>query len=94
MLKQLIYRLGQQPKLSLKRFFIGLGLFIAAVSAIGYGYYYQPLAQLLGLALLVPAVFFALWGYIGIFANRFAQIIVTMSPDDKADDNDSTNSHL
>ncbi|NOU52770.1 hypothetical protein HG263_19875 [Pseudoalteromonas sp. JBTF-M23] len=91
MLKQLIYRLGQQPKLSLKRFLIGLGLFIAAVSAIGYGYYQHPMAQLFGLVLLVPAVFFALWGYIGIFANRFAQIIVTMSPDDKADDNDRIN---
>ncbi|BBN82815.1 hypothetical protein PA25_28000 [Pseudoalteromonas sp. A25] len=90
MLKQLVYKLGQHPKLSLKRFFIGLGLFALAVGAISYGYYYQPIVQLLGLALLVPAVFFALWGYIGIFANRFAQVIVAMSPDDKADDNDST----
>lgn len=90
MFKQVIYRLGQQPKLSLKRFFIGLGLFCIAVGTIGYGYYYQPIVQLIGLILLVPALFFALWGYLGIFANRFAQIIVIISPDDEAVDNDKT----
>ncbi|MCF6435483.1 MULTISPECIES: hypothetical protein [Pseudoalteromonas] len=88
MLKQLIYRLGQQPKVSLKRFLIGIALFGCALAAIAYGYYFQPVVQIVGLIILGPAMFFALWGYLGIFANRFAQIIVTMYPDDKVENND------
>ncbi|CAM4088176.1 hypothetical protein [Pseudoalteromonas byunsanensis] len=88
MLKQYIYRLGQQPKVSLKRFLIGIILFGCAVAAIAYGYYYQPVVQLVGLIIMIPALFFALWGYLGIFANRFSQVIVTMYPGDKVDDND------
>lgn len=90
MFKHVIYRLGQHPKLSLKRFFIGLGLFILSLSAIAYGYYQQPWVQLIGLMLLIPALFFAAWGYLGIFANRFSQVIVTMHPDDKVDNNGKT----
>lgn len=88
MLKHIIYKLGQNPKVSLKRFFIGLGLFGVAVSAIWYGYYKYHLLQLLGLALLVPAMLMALWGYIGIFANRFSQVIATIAPAPLSDDTD------
>lgn len=83
MLKPLIYRLGQEPKLSLKRFFIGLGLFALAASCIAWGYYHQAWVQLIGLIILAPAIFFALWGYIGIFANRFSQVIAAANPLDK-----------
>jgi cytochrome b len=88
MLKSVIYKLGQNPKLSLKRFFIGLGLFVLSLIAIAYGYYRHAWVQLIGLGLLVPALCFALWGYIGIFANRFSQVIATMHPDDKSAYND------
>ncbi|WP_040698071.1 hypothetical protein [Pseudoalteromonas citrea] len=90
MLKTVIYKLGQHPKLSLKRFFIGLGLFALSVLGIAYGYYHYAWVQLIGLGLLAPALFFAAWGYIGIFANRFSQVIVTMPPDDRSAYNDKT----
>ena len=90
MLKPIIYRLGQDPKASLKRFLIGLGLFTISVAAIWYGYYQYHLLQLIGLLLLVPSLTMALWGYIGIFANRFSQVIATISPATSNDDNDNT----
>ena len=64
MLKPIIYRLGQQPKLSLKRFFIGLGLFAISVACIAWGYYHQAWVQIVGLVFLAPALFFAGWGYL------------------------------
>lgn len=90
MLKSVIYKLGQHPKLSLKRFFIGLGLFALSLLAIAYGYYQHAWVQLIGLGLLAPALFFSGWGYVGIFANRFSQVIVTMHPDNRSADNGKT----
>jgi hypothetical protein len=90
MLRQRIYKLGQNPKLSLKRFLIGLGLFACSAATIAYGYYIEPLVQIIGLILLLPALFFAGWGYLGIFANRFAQVIVAISPDEPTDGSDKT----
>ncbi|WP_247688630.1 hypothetical protein [Pseudoalteromonas sp. MMG012] len=88
MLKAIFYKLGQHPKLSLRRFFIGLGLFALSCIAIAYGYYEQAWVQLIGLGLLIPALFFAAWGYLGIFANRFSQVIATMHPDQISSYND------
>ncbi len=82
MLKPLIYRLGSNPKLSLTRFFRGLALFVLAVIFIAIGYYGPALFQLIGLAILAVALFFAGWGYLGIFANRFAQVLERASPKD------------
>lgn len=86
--KRLVYSLGSEPKLSLKRFFIGLGLFAIAMGLIAAGYFYVPLLQVPGLILLAVALFFAFWGYLGIFANRFSQVIsatdVTWPDDDNA----------
>jgi uncharacterized membrane protein YccC len=82
-MKQIIYKLGSEPKVSLKRFFIGLGLFILAATLIGYGYIGHHLFQLVGLILLPFALFFAIYGYLGIFANRFAQVINNINPDDQ-----------
>ena len=78
--KHFIYRLGSTPKLSLKRFLIGLCLFILSAAFIMYGYFKEPLYQLVGLTLLVPALFFAIYGYIGLFANRFSQVISINDP--------------
>ncbi|QQM64134.1 hypothetical protein JG479_15690 [Pseudoalteromonas sp. LC2018020214] len=80
MLKQLIYRLGSNPKLSLKRFFRGLALFVLAVIFISIGYYTHYSLQIIGVIILLPALFFAGWGYCGIFANRFSQVLKDMSP--------------
>ena len=86
--KSLVYRLGSEPKHSLKRFFIGLGLFTLAVALILAGYAYQPLLQVPGLLILVVAIFFAAWGYLGIFANRFSQVIAATDVPLAADDNE------
>ena len=75
MLKQLIYRLGSEPKLSLKRFLRGLALFVLAVVFIALGYYSHYSLQIIGLVILATALFFAAWGYLGIFANRFSQVL-------------------
>lgn len=75
MLKQLIYRLGSEPKLSLKRFLRGLALFVLAVVFIALGYYSHYSLQIIGLVILAIALFFASWGYLGIFANRFSQVL-------------------
>ncbi|MBH0077180.1 hypothetical protein I6F48_16780 [Pseudoalteromonas sp. SWYJ118] len=80
MLKQLIYRLGNNPKLSLKRFFRGLALFVLAVIFISIGYYTHYSLQIIGVIILLPALFFAGWGYCGIFANRFSQVLKDMGP--------------
>ncbi|KTF15023.1 hypothetical protein [Pseudoalteromonas sp. H103] len=80
MLKQLIYRLGSNPKLSLKRFFRGLALFVLAVIFISIGYYTHFSLQIIGIVILTPALFFAAWGYSGIFANRFSQVLKDMGP--------------
>ncbi|SFD21811.1 hypothetical protein [Pseudoalteromonas denitrificans] len=73
--KNTIYRLGSTPKLSLKRFFIGMILFAISAALIIYGYLYEALFQIPGLVLLPIALFFALYGYLGIFANRFSQVL-------------------
>lgn len=75
MIKPLIYRLGSNPKLSLKRFLRGLALFVLAVIFITLGYYSHYSLQVIGLVILAPALFLAFWGYAGIFANRFSQVL-------------------
>lgn len=80
MLKSLIYSLGSNPKLSLKRFFRGVALFVLAVIFIFLGYYNHYSLQIIGVVILVPALFSAAWGYSGIFANRFSQVLKNIEP--------------
>jgi hypothetical protein len=80
MFKPLIYKLGSHPKRSLKRFFRGLALFVLAVVLITIGYYTHYSIQIMGIVILIPALFFAGWGYSGIFANRFSQVLKDMGP--------------
>ncbi len=82
LLKRTIYTLGREPKKSLRRFFIGLGLFAISVLLIVSGYFYWPLLQLPGLIVLPLSLYFAIYGYLGIFANRFAQVISATDLDD------------
>ena len=83
---QLIYRLGNQPKVSLKRFLCGLGLFVFSASLISYGYFTSHYFQLAGLIILPVALYFAIYGYLGIFANRFSQIIARARENAKKND--------
>ncbi len=85
MIKPLIYRLGSDPKLSLKRFLRGLALFVLAVIFIILGYYSHYSLQIIGIIILAVALFFAGWGYLGIFANRFSQVIKGINPDNHDD---------
>jgi Kef-type K+ transport system membrane component KefB len=75
MLMNLLARLGQNPKNSLAIFLRGIALFFLAVFFIAIGYVYHPTWQLLGLTFLFMACCTAIWGYIGIFANRWYHIL-------------------
>ncbi|AZZ96824.1 hypothetical protein [Pseudoalteromonas sp. R3] len=74
-MRHLIYRLGSHPKRSLRFFLSGLALFVLSMVLIALGYFYQPWLQLPGMIVLVPALGVAGYGYLGIFANRFSQVL-------------------
>ncbi|MDW7551460.1 hypothetical protein HUZ36_19775 [Pseudoalteromonas sp. McH1-7] len=75
MSKALIYRLGSNPKRSLKFFLFGLCDVILAAILIALGYYQDHRFQIAGLFILPIGLCSAFYGYIGIFANRFSQVI-------------------
>lgn len=75
MIRQIIYRFGSDPKRSLRWFLTGLLLFALAAGLIAIGYYYQHWWQVIALIVAVPAVACTLYGYLGILANRLAQIL-------------------
>ena len=74
-LRQHIYRLGSQPQRSVRLFFSGLGLFALGVA--GFWAYWQGFGWLRWPAwlLLISGFILAGRGYIGIFANRFSQVL-------------------
>ncbi|WP_046007064.1 hypothetical protein [Pseudoalteromonas rubra] len=74
-MRRLIYRLGSHPKRSLRFFLCGLALFALSAALIALGYFYQAWLQLPGLVMLVLALGVAGYGYLGIFANRFSQVL-------------------
>jgi len=67
----LLEKLGQNPQRSLHIFFGGIGLFILSLCFLALGYYYHHLWQIPGLLLLFIACLVTVWGYLGIFANRW-----------------------
>ncbi len=73
--RNLIYKLGSNPKRSVKYFIAGLLLCCVAGGFIALGYYHHHLYQVIGLAIALPAILIMAYGYLGIFANRFAQVI-------------------
>ena len=75
MIRQVIYRFGSDVKRSLRWFAAGLLLFAIAGAFIAAGYYYQYWWQIVGLVVALPALFITLYGYLGILANRFSQIL-------------------
>lgn len=79
-MKKILEKLGQNPQLSLKIFLRGLGLFVIAMVFIALGYFYHHLWQVIGIVLLVLACLIAAWGYLGIFANRWLNILNRHKP--------------
>jgi hypothetical protein len=74
-MNNLLAKLGQDPKRSLSLFLRGLGLFALGLMFIALGYFYDHLWQIIGLVILAIACALAVWGYIGIFANRWFHIL-------------------
>ncbi len=74
-MNNLLAKLGQDPKRSLSIFLTGLGLFILGLFFIAIGYFNHHLWQVVGLILIVFACIIAAWGYLGIFANRWFNIL-------------------
>ncbi len=74
-MNELLAKLGQDPKRSLSIFLWGLGLFTLGLIFIGLGYYHHHLWQVPGLIIIAFACLIAVWGYLGIFANRWYNIL-------------------
>jgi|TARA_B110000908_G_scaffold159194_1_gene201120 hypothetical protein len=76
----LLDKLGQNPQRSLRFFLFGIGLFLLSLLFIGLGYYHHHLWQIPGVILLVIACLITAWGYLGIFANRWLNILSRHKP--------------
>ncbi|MEY8215793.1 MAG: hypothetical protein RPR97_15080 [Colwellia sp.] len=74
-MNNLLAKLGQDPKRSLSLFLRGLGLFVIGLLFITLGYFYHYLWQVIGIIILIIACMIAAWGYLGIFANRWFNIL-------------------
>ncbi|MFT6193713.1 MAG: putative MFS family arabinose efflux permease [Cognaticolwellia sp.] len=76
----LLEKTGQDPQRSMQRFFSGLGLFIIGACFIFFGYYQHYLWQMLGMVILACGCLLAIYGYIGLFANRLYHIFNRTKP--------------
>jgi len=74
-MKKLLEKLGQDPQYSLTLFLRGLGLFVIGLAFVALGYFHHHLWQIFGITLLGLACLLAGWGYLGIFANRWLNIL-------------------
>jgi len=70
----LLEKLGQDPQRSMQRFLSGLGLFVFGACLIFLGLYQSHIWQILGLLVLAFGSLLAIYGYIGVFANRLYHI--------------------
>lgn len=80
---KLLEKLGRDPQRSLTLFLWGLGLFVIGLCFVALGYYHHYLWQIIGIALVGIAIILSSWGYIGIFANRWLNIIYRANPNNK-----------
>ena len=80
---QLLEKIGQYPQHSLTLFLRGLGLFVIGLLFIALGYFYHHLWQIIGIITLILACLLAVWGYVGIFANRWLNILYRVQPESK-----------
>jgi hypothetical protein len=71
----LLEKLGQDPQRSMQRFLSGLGLFVFGACLIFLGLYQSHIWQIIGLVILACGSLLALYGYIGLFANRLYHIV-------------------
>ena len=74
-MNNLLAKLGQDPKRSLSIFLTGLGLFVLGLLFIAVGYFNHHLWQVVGLTIIAFSCLIAAWGYLGIFANRWFNIL-------------------
>jgi len=74
-MKILLEKIGQNPQKSLTLFLRGLGLFVVGLIFVALGYFYHHLWQIIGIVILIFACLLAAWGYLGIFANRWLNIL-------------------
>jgi hypothetical protein len=88
MFREWIYRLGSEPKRSIKRFFSGLALFIVGAAGFAIEHQFGAWSKVVSLLFLIPGFLLACWGWLGIFANRFAQVLNRKRFDDGLFDND------
>lgn len=70
----LLEKLGQDPQRSMQRFLSGLGLFVFGACLILLGLYQSHIWQILGLIVIAIGSLLAIYGYIGVFANRLYHI--------------------
>ncbi|MCJ8293246.1 MAG: hypothetical protein MJK15_02460 [Colwellia sp.] len=84
---KLLEKLGQDPQRSLKLFLYGLGLFVIGLLFVALGYFHHHLWQIMGVVILAIACLIAAWGYLGIFANRWLNIIYRTRPNQKRSTN-------
>lgn len=80
---KLLERIGQNPQLSLTLFLRGLGLFVIGLLFVALGYFYHHLWQIIGIIILTLACLLAAWGYLGIFSNRWLNILYRTRPTHK-----------
>ena len=71
----LLEKIGQNPQRSMQRFLCGLGLFVLGACFILLGLYQSHIWQIIGLILLACGCLLAIYGYIGMFANRLYHIV-------------------
>lgn len=74
-MNSLLAKLGQDPQGSLTIFLRGLGLFVIGLFFIALGYFNHHLWQVIGIITLIFSCVIASWGYLGIFANRWFNIL-------------------
>jgi cell division protein FtsW (lipid II flippase) len=82
-MRALLEKLGQNPQRSLAIFLRGLGLFVIGLMFIALGYYQHYWWQIMGLVVLAVACLTAAWGYIGLFANRWLNMLNRHQPKNK-----------
>lgn len=74
-MNNLLAKLGQDPKRSLSIFLTGFGLFVLGLIFIAIGYFNHHLWQVIGIIIIAFSCLIAIWGYLGIFANRWFNIL-------------------
>ena len=76
----LLEKLGQDPQGSMQRFLRGLGLFIIGACFIFLGLYQSHIWQIIGIVILAIGCLLAIYGYLGLFANRLYHIFNRTKP--------------